>query len=96
MSTKPYLGPIIRDAGYSSDDAAFHECKKEYPVYYVYLYRERKPVYRLTCMYKNMLEDSINTFLQDDSSLKQILPISERKVFNYTSYEDVSVDFLDE
>ena len=51
-----------------------------------------KPVYKLTCMHKNMLEDAIGNFLKGEPNLRAIVPIMSMRFNKPWDYESVMVD----
>ena len=101
--SKLNLQPIIRNVSTDKHDAGNWKQREEYPVYYAFLYdgnnaivKGTKPVYKLTCMYKNMLEDAISNFLKGEPNLRAIVPIMSMLFNKPWDYESVMVDTFEE
>ena len=101
--SKLNLQPIIRNVSTDKYDAGNWKHREEYPVYYAFLYdgnepivKGTKPVYKLTCMYKNMLQEAIENFLKGELNLRVVIPIMMMKFNKPWDYESVMVDVLTE
>lgn len=101
--SKLNLQPIIRNVSTDKYDCNNYFSAPEYPVYYTFLYdgnkpitRGTKPVYKLTCMYKNMLQEAIENFIKGEPNLRNIVPIMTMKFKKPWDYESVMVDVFDE
>ena len=82
--------PIIRHVStdkYDANNRLAYNPMDDVTLYYVFLYRDKKPVYKLSCIYKNVLNDCIDTFLKDDPSLEFIVPIMTCKIKNKQSIQ---------
>lgn len=101
--SKLNLQPIIRNVSTDKSDANNWKQREEYPVYYTFLYdgsnpivKGTKPVYKLTCMYKNMLEDAIENFQKGEPNLCTVVPIMSMLFNKPWDYESVIVDTFEE
>ena len=89
------LQPIIRNVSTDNNDANNFVQEPEYTLYVKYLYRNKKPVYRLTCMYENILNDAVKDFLDGEPDLADIVKTMKRKVRKPWDFESVIVDSLE-
>lgn len=101
--SKLNLQPIIRNVSTDKYDSANKFAAPEYPVYYAFLYdgskpisKGTKPVYKLTCMYKSILEDAIENFLKGEPNLLRVVPIMSMRFKKPWDYESVMVDAFEE
>lgn len=101
--SKLNLQPIVRNVSTDRYDSNNKFSDPEYPVYYAFLYdgsqpivKGTNPIYKLTCMYKNMLQEAIENFLKGEPNLRNIVPIMMVKFKKPWDYESVMVDVLTE
>ena len=89
------LQPIIRNVSTDKNDANNFVQEPEYTLYVKYLYRNKKPVYRLTCMYENILNDAVKDFLDGEPDLFYIFYFFICNFRKPWDFESVIVDSLE-
>ena len=82
---------------YDANNKLKYNPLEEVTLYYAFLYRNKKPVYKLSCIYKNILNDAIDNFLSNEEDLKFMIDIQSRKVNinQIDNYKDVLVEVIE-